>query len=108
LEAITLANFLNKAKAGELDGHVVFQLWYDFSSSKASKIILSKIQNCEGLVLQLVCARAVALFRLDTSTRSGDVAGARLNLITPSCTEWTKPSVKSVNENLELTLILNQ
>jgi hypothetical protein len=39
LEAITLANFLNKAKAGELDGHVVFQLWYDFSSSKASKII---------------------------------------------------------------------
>jgi hypothetical protein len=64
----------------------VFQLWYDFPSPKAltiSKIrkCESKIRKCEGLVLQLVRAPAVALFRLDTSTRSGDIyVGVRLYL----------------------------
>ena len=45
----------------------VFQLWYDFPSSEALSTIMKKIPKCEGLVLQLVRARAIALFRLDTS-----------------------------------------
>ena len=74
----------------------VFQLWYDFPSSEALSTIMKKIPKCEALVLQLVRARAIALFRLDTSTRSGDVNGARLNLIRPKHNEWSNPSTKSV------------
>ena len=67
----------------------VIQFWQDFPSAKSLHLVLDKLPRPHRLVQTILRAKAVALFRFDTSTRSGDLVGACFELCRPQISNWS-------------------
>lgn len=76
----------------------VIQFWQDFPSAELLHLVLDALPQPHRLVQTILRAKAVALFRLDTSTdtstRSGDLVGACFELCNPKISNWS--TAKSV------------
>jgi hypothetical protein len=67
----------------------VIQFWYDFPSAASLHKVLDTLPKWHRLVQTILRAKVVALFRLDTSTRSGDLVGAMFELCNPKISNWS-------------------